>query len=112
MIDNQMVEKSIIEMIKRYLSSLSAEGIHSQQAILFGSYARGRADQDSDLDLIVIAPELDGERTIELVEKLWRIAGTVDSRIEPIPCGLEEWKTDTGRPILEIAKKEGVMIQN
>ncbi len=107
-----MVEKSIIEVIKLYLASLSAEGIHSQQAILFGSYARGRADQDSDLDLIVIAPELEGELTIETVKKLWRVASESDNRIEPIPCGLEEWKADTGRPILEIAKKEGLIIQN
>ena len=107
-----MVEKSIIEIVKRYLSRLAAEGINARQAVLFGSYARGDADQDSDLDLIVIAPELDGEQTIETLKKLWRVAGEADDRIEPIPCGQEEWKTDTGRPILEIAKKEGLVIQN
>jgi len=107
-----MVEKSVIEIVKQYFSQLASEGIHARQAVLFGSYALGQADQDSDLDLIVIAPELDGSRTIELVEKLWAIAGSIDNRIEPIPCGTEEWKTDTGRPILEIAKKEGLLIQN
>jgi len=106
-----MVEKSVIEMVKRYLKQLTSEGIHPSQAVLFGSYALGHADQNSDIDLIVIAPEMDGDRTIGLVEKLWRIAGTIDSRIEPIPCGEKEWKTDSGRPILEIARKEGITIQ-
>jgi len=107
-----MVEKSIIEIVKRYLSQLAPEGIHARQAVLYGSYARGEAGPDSDLDLIVIAPELEGELTIETVKKLWRVASESDNRIEPIPCGVEEWNSDTGRPILEIAKKEGLIIQN
>jgi hypothetical protein len=34
----------------------------------------------------------------------------VDVRIEPIPCGEQEWETDGGRPILEIARREGTEI--
>jgi predicted nucleotidyltransferase len=107
-----MVEKSIIEIVKRYLSNLADEGIHARQAVLFGSYARGEAKPESDLDLIVIAPELDGIQTIETIKKLLRVASEADNRIEPIPCGELEWNSETGRPILEIAKKEGLAIRN
>jgi len=107
-----MVEKSIIEMIKRYLAQLAPEGIHARQAVIFGSFVRGEAGPDSDLDLIVTAREFDGIRTIEQVKKLWRVAGMADTRIEPIPCGEQEWKTETGRPILEIVRQEGIIIQS
>lgn len=58
----------------------------------------------------MIAPEFDGSRDASLVRALWR-ATVVDDRIEPIPCGEEEWEGGDGRPILEIARREGVLIE-
>jgi predicted nucleotidyltransferase len=104
-----MVEYAIIATIKNYLASLPTYGIHACRAVLFGSYVRGKADDYSDIDLIVIAPEFDGSHEIALVKALWQ-ATVTDNRIEPIPCGEQEWETDGGRPILEIARREGVII--
>ncbi len=105
-----MVEEAVIESVKRYLASLPALGIHARRAVLFGSYVQGRTDEYSDIDLVVIAPEFDGARDIALIEKLWQATISADNRIEPIPCGELEWETDQGRPILEIARREGVII--
>jgi predicted nucleotidyltransferase len=104
-----MVEETIIEIVKCYLASLPAFGIHACRAVLFGSYVRGKADEYSDIDLVVIAPEFDDSREIPLIKALWR-ATVTDNRIEPIPCGEKEWETDGSRPILEIARREGVII--
>jgi len=104
-----MVEETVITAVKRYLTDLPAFGIHARRAVLFGSCARGQAGEWSDIDLIVIAPEFDGPREISLVQALWR-ATVVDNRIEPIPCGEKEWETEQGRPILEIARREGIII--
>ena len=104
-----MVESEITNIIKKYLASLPVEGIHASKAILFGSFARGEADQWSDIDLVVIAPEFDKPRENSLIKSLWR-ATAVDSRIEPIPCGEKEWETDQRRPILEIARREGLIV--
>jgi len=104
-----MVEDAIVASVKSYLASLADVGIHASRAVLFGSFAHDRAGEYSDIDLIVIAPEFDGSREMEIVEKLWN-ATVCDSRIEPIPCGEREWVTEQGRPILEIARREGVII--
>jgi predicted nucleotidyltransferase len=104
-----MVEEAIIKTIKNYLASSPAFGVNACRAVLFGSYVRGKVDEYSDIDLVVIAPEFDGSREISLVKALWR-ATVTDSRIEPIPCGEKEWETDGSRPILEIARREGVII--
>jgi predicted nucleotidyltransferase len=105
-----MVESTIISAIKRYVLALSTFGIHTNRLVLFGSFARGDADEWSDIDLVVIAPEFDGPRELTLVEKLWLATASADNRIEPIPCGELEWETDGARPILEIARREGVII--
>jgi predicted nucleotidyltransferase len=105
-----MVEETIITVIKEYLSKLPIFGIHAQKAVLFGSFVKGQAGKWSDIDLIVIAPEFDGRKELSLVKALWH-ATVADNRIEPIPCGEKEWETDESRPILEIARKEGIVIQ-
>ena len=105
-----MVESEIITAIRRYIESLNTHGIHASRLVLFGSFARGDADEYSDIDLVVIAPELEGPRELTVVEKLWQATASADNRIEPIPCGEHEWETDGSRPILEIARREGVII--
>ena len=105
-----MVDKPIGDVIRRYLSTLPALGIRPSRAVLFGSFARDEADEDSDIDLIVIAPEFDSSYTLETVESLWEARAGADNRIEPIPCGEREWEAETGRPILDIARQEGIVI--
>ena len=105
-----MVEQAVVASVKRYLASLPALGIRANRAVLFGSFARGEGDAESDVDLVVIAPEFDGRRDAALVKALWR-ATESDDRIEPIPCGEREWESGDGRPILEIARREGVVIE-
>jgi predicted nucleotidyltransferase len=105
-----MVESTIMTAIRCYIDALSLLDIHTRQIVLFGSFARGDANEFSDIDLVVVAPEFDGHREITLIEKLWQATISADNRIEPIPCGEQEWETDQGRPILEIARREGIII--
>ena len=104
-----MVDQSVINSVKNYMVKLGTLGIHPEKAVLFGSFAAGKADKFSDIDLIIIAPEFDGNRQIQLIKNLWKATST-DNRIEPIPCGKEEWENNHSRPILEIARNEGVIV--
>ena len=105
-----MVEETVRTVVQRYLTVLPSFGIHASRAVLFGSSARGDASDLSDIDLIVIAPEFDGPREVTLIETLWQVTASADNRIEPIPCGELEWENDQSRPILEIARCEGIII--
>ena len=105
-----MVSQSIEIVVRQYLKAATEAGIHSRRAVLFGSQVKGLADEWSDIDLIVIAPELEPPHDNRLIDKLWELRATTDSRVEPIPCGEHEWETDQSRPIIEIARREGVEI--
>jgi predicted nucleotidyltransferase len=105
-----MVAESVELTVRRYLEAARAAGIRARRAVLFGSHARGQADEWSDIDVVVIAPELDGADR-RLINKLWELRALTDSRIEPVACGEREWEMETGRPILEIARREGVEIR-
>jgi predicted nucleotidyltransferase len=105
-----MVEETIVAAVRRYLAALPQMGVHPRRAVLYGSFARGEERQYSDIDIVVIAPEFDTVRDIELIERLWQATQYGDNRIEPMACGEVEWETDGRRPIIEIARREGVVI--
>ncbi len=106
-----MVDQSIEQSVKRYLHAVRQTGIHATRAVLYGSRARGTAGADSDIDLIVIAPEFDCAPDRALVERLWQLRARTDHRIEPVPCGEAEWAAPiTARAIIEIAHREGIEI--
>jgi len=102
-----MVHQSVIESVKRYLGELSQTGMPVNFGVVYGSYATGRANQYSDIDLIVVSSGYDKAITRDDVKKLWRIAARTDSRIEPIPCGRLQWDNDRTSPIIEVARMEG-----
>jgi len=105
-----MVDATVIDAVKRYLAALPGYGIHASRAILYGSFVQGENHGWSDIDLIVVAGEFDAPHDMALVERLWLATEASDDRIEPIACGEREWLEDDVRPILEIARREGVEI--
>lgn len=106
-----MVAEPIELSVRQYLAAVRAAGIRARRAVLFGSHARGTSGPWSDIDLVVIAPELDDLDDRRLVDILWELRAVTDARIEPVPCGVREWETDASRPILEAARREGVVIE-
>lgn len=106
-----MVEKSTIAHIKSYLKFLSANGIPEPSGILFGSRANGTSSKYSDIDLIVISSKYDTDRKWKDVDFLLNAAVNTCPLIEPILCGAKEWLEDDGRPILEIARREGIEVR-
>lgn len=106
-----MVDERVVAAVKRYLSSLRAEhGIDAHAAVVFGSHGRGDADEWSDIDVVVLAGRFDGGVVRRDVDLLWWVAAAVDSRIEPVPCGLRQWEEDQSSALIEIARREGSFI--
>lgn len=105
-----MVDRAIIDVIRRYLENLEAQGIPVSFGILFGSQVTGHTDRWSDIDLLVVSSVFDPPARREDVNTLWRVAARTDSRIEPVPCGARQWLEDAASAIVEIARREGTRI--
>jgi predicted nucleotidyltransferase len=93
--------------VQGYLVAVRRRGLRASRAILFGSHARGEAGPDSDIDILVIAPEFDAPYDRSQVDLLWAIRAQTDSRIEPIAVGERQWQEDDASAIVEIARREG-----
>ena len=106
----RVVQAAVIKSVQAYLKSLNANGFKISFGVLFGSQALGTATEWSDIDLIVVSPDFDKEIQCKTKDTLWQIAGRVDSRIEPVPCGIQRWQKDDYTPIIDIARNEGQIV--
>ena len=106
-----MVDHTIINTIRIYLNSLVQQGFPVQYGVLFGSWAKETPHEWSDIDLLIVSPRFDETRRREDINLLWRTAARIDSRIEPIPVGQTQYQADDSSAIIEIARREGQIVQ-
>ena len=95
MLSLTMIEQAIRQLLFRY---------HAEYALLFGSYARGDATEDSDIDVVVFGGEGFSKRDIfAFAEDLRELTGKeVDA--------FEICEVNVGTPFYDAVMKEGKRI--
>ncbi|OIQ07822.1 nucleotidyltransferase domain protein [Moorella thermoacetica] len=79
-----MTGKQVELTVREYIQLLRKNNIRVDRAILFGSYASGKARKDSDIDVAIISPDLGRDRIEEMVF-LKKLAEQVDYDLSPRP---------------------------
>lgn len=74
----------IYQEVAQYISLLRARNISVLNAYLFGSYAKGKADEWSDIDLAIVTDRFIGD-SFDFRFMLTKLARSIDPDIEPHP---------------------------
>lgn len=98
----------VIEVAKRYLEELERNKIPVQEAIIFGSYAKGSPKEESDIDIAVISGAFTGDR-FEDRRRIVPLRRKIDSRLEPIPFTPEDFYK--GGNLADEIKRTGKVIK-
>jgi predicted nucleotidyltransferase len=77
-----MDKREAIEIAERYASLVKSK-FDYVKIVLFGSYAKGNFNEDSDIDIAVILKDYNNLIDVQL--DLMRLRRSIDSRIEPHP---------------------------
>jgi predicted nucleotidyltransferase len=72
-----------LALVRRYKEVISPRFDVEPRVMMFGSYSKGYANPDSDIDVAVIVPTYGGNK-FELSKKLWRDVREVSFLIEPV----------------------------
>lgn len=100
-----MVNQGIIDMIKRYLTVIPID-LGVKKAYLFGSFAKGREKEGSDIDVALVVDSMpDFFATQRLLRKLRR---KIDLRIEPHP--IKEQDFNSLNPFAYEIERTGIKI--
>lgn len=96
------------KLINKYYQAIKKAGIPVDQIILFGSYATGSAQPDSDLDICVVSKKFGKNAFTEMV-KLSKIASKVEPLLEPHPYNPEALM-DPWDPLAHEIRTHGIRI--
>ena len=103
----KILPETLKTVISHYLQSLQADNLPVQQAFLFGSYAKGRARQDSDVDLCIISSRFsDPIRAIQYLLSKRKL--NLRYPIEPIGFHPKDFRADNA--IIREIKKHGIRL--
>ena len=99
-----------VRIVRKFIKALKQEGIPVDRVILYGSYAKGKTRPDGDIDVAVISKNF-GKDRVEEGMTLFRIAGKIDPRLEPIPISSDSYEKDTWVPIIYEIKEKGIELE-
>jgi len=101
-----MVKREIVEILKKYIVVLRSEGITIDKAYLYGSYLSNTANEESDIDIMIVTDNEDDY----LTGKIWSLTKKVNSKIEPYLVGKGRFINNENSPLIEIVKRTGLEI--
>lgn len=100
-----MVNQRIINKVRDYLLLIPSE-LGLKKAYLFGSFAKGKEHEGSDIDIALVLNSMDDFFSVQ--RELMRLRRTIDLRIEPHPIAEEDFKSTN--PFAEQIEKFGIEI--
>lgn len=77
-----MDKRTVVGIAKEYKRAV-VNAIGPAKVYLFGSYSKGCARPDSDIDIAVVVPSINGDY-YSTAAHLWRITMDVNTLIEPV----------------------------
>ncbi|MCD4784110.1 MAG: nucleotidyltransferase domain-containing protein [Candidatus Eremiobacteraeota bacterium] len=99
----------ILDEVKRKISVLYGKRL--RQIILYGSWARGDADDNSDIDLMIVlsGKVSPGKEIDRMIDTIYEIALKHDTLIAIYPVSEKELQCSKG-PVLLNVKREGIAV--
>ncbi|MFC1496735.1 nucleotidyltransferase domain-containing protein [Candidatus Margulisiibacteriota bacterium] len=99
-----VIDPNIEEKLSNFINKVKKNKIKVIKAYLYGSYAKGKAREDSDIDVAIISPDFSGNRFIDSLTII-PFRRKIDSRIEPVAYKPEDFEeTD---PLVAEIKENG-----
>ena len=101
-----MDKRDALNIAQRYAIAVNSK-YNNIKIFLFGSYAKGNYNDDSDIDIAVVLK--DYSNLIDMQMELMRLRRKIDSRIEPHP--FRESDFEVSNPIVSEILKYGQEIK-
>lgn len=102
------ISKNIREKAEEFIKELKKHKIRISNAFIYGSYAKGTARIDSDIDLALISPDFSGNRYLDSI-KIIPLRRKIDNRIEPVTFRPEDFNEVD--PLATEIKKYGIKLK-
>jgi predicted nucleotidyltransferase len=93
-----------LALVRRYKEVIRPRFDVEPRVMMFGSYSKGYANPDSDIDVAVIVPTY-GDLKFEMSKGLWRDVRDVSFLIEPVLMAEDRWS-----PLYDDVMRTGINV--
>ena len=93
-----------MRLVRRYKRVIRRRFVEEPKVMMFGSYSKGYANPDSDIDVAVIVPTYKGNK-FDMSKGLWRDVRNVSFLIEPVLMAEDCWS-----PLYDDVMRTGVAV--
>ncbi len=93
-----------LALVRQYKSVIRPRFDKEPRVMMFGSYSKGNANPDSDIDVAVIVPTY-GDQKFEISRKLWHDVDQVSFLIEPVLMADDRWS-----PLYDDVMRTGIAV--
>ena len=96
----------IVDMLRRYLKDV--EGVcHVDKAIVFGSWAKGKAGENSDIDMAIFSRSVNDENRLEVMARVIALITKYKMDIQPVVFSYDDYFNEGNDFICNEVRKNG-----
>lgn len=99
-----MDKATVLKLVAQYKEAISGV-VENPKVYLFGSYSKGCARKDSDIDVAVVVPSVPDAQFLKISSQLWKATLKVTTLIEPVLIDSRFWS-----PLYEDIQKNGIAV--
>ena len=99
-----MAQDEVLNIAKAYADAVRSI-MQTSGVFLYGSYAKGTATADSDIDIAVVVDQIPGDY-LSMVSKLWSLTRNISQEIEPVLLTA----ADNQSGFLQTVKRTGIAV--
>ena len=99
-----MDQEAVLSIAKEYVAAVR-KVMGATSIFLYGSYAKGTATKDSDIDIAVVVNQIPGDY-LDAVSVLWKLTRSVSQEIEPVLLTPDDQKSG----FLQVVQNTGIAV--
>ena len=99
-----MTRDEALRLVRRYKEVIRPRFAVEPKVMMYGSYSKGYANPDSDIDVAVIVPTY-GNRKLEISKLLWHDIDQVSFLLEPVLMAEDRWS-----PLYDDVMRTGITV--
>ena len=99
-----LTREEALALVRRYKAVIRSRFDVEPRVLMFGSYSKGNANANSDIDVAVIVPTY-GNRKFEISKNLWHDVDQVSFLIEPVLMAEDRWS-----PLYDDVMRTGIAV--
>lgn len=105
--ESQTQSLQLAAKLHRRLVNIFGEKI---RVILYGSQARGEAQKDSDIDVLVVLPDLEKTTLDTALDVAWEVGFEAGKVLSIIPATDKEMRHMSASPFFQAVQREGIPV--